>query len=226
MVSSYSCLPWFVVQWSKETRMQQTLKHLCEEYYGKVDHLTLLQEEVSALEDELASTLELHEINQDVYQRTYGVASYDPDKVMTSTISNSTQMLALLALTRLRDASDKIRGDIAHKKRLIARAKMDTAPVRIAMIRLNEVDVQIIELRFGKVHVGKRPSFEYIAEVVKLDVTTVQDHITRLEKDFPPTVESIRTGLWAEGDDKNTLKIPQLRPRMNIQGVLPLVRSS
>ena len=203
-----------------------TLKYLCESYYALEDHIVLLREQVTAAEEELHALEEGDQL-EDCY-RTQGVARYDGERVITNAQGNPTAMIALQMLAARDRELLECRREISRYRRQIARATRQAAPVRIALRRLNAIDAKIIELRFGQVHAGKRPSLESIAEVVSLDVSTVHDHLTRLAVEFPRIVETVMRGIgtYEEESEKNPHEILHQFPGLGQQCVLPLVQSS
>jgi hypothetical protein len=75
----------------------------------------------------------------------------------------------------------------------LGRALDEVAPMRVVLLRLPELDRKIIDLRWGQVRHGRRPSLEEIAASTGVDSTTVKRHISALGSTVPVAVDYLRT---------------------------------
>lgn len=169
-----------------------TFKDYCTEYFSDCDYIECLQEQIRSNTEKLEQ-LEKDARSEELYP-SFGIAKYGG---MESS-GNSNLSVVEKAATIHHQNCKEIKQEIYKTNYLISTHIKERAnliikitPFQIALKRLNEIDRQIITLKYGGVRCGKKISYEEIASRCDITDKTVYEHINRLAQEFPRFVESI-----------------------------------
>lgn len=170
------------------------LKNYCEAYFSDIDCLQNLDEQLKVnniLVIELKSQLQ----NEDLYP-SIGVAKYTGVESSNGSGVNQSPVEAAAEKhyhnmksieKELQRVNDLILLILKEKAEIVKRI----TPIKIALMRLNEVDNKIITLKYGGCRTGKRITNEVIAEEVELTDKTVLEHLRRLGNELPEMANEI-----------------------------------
>jgi hypothetical protein len=170
-----------------------TFKDFCESYFADLDYIENLTEQINCNTEKLKQ-LEIDARSEDLYPSA-GIAKYGKTEGAGKNNLSVVEKSAVIHHAQ----SKEIKIEITRTRSLIsehvkerANLMIHVSPFKIALQRLNEIDRQIITLKYGVVRCGKKKTTEEIALIVDLTSKTIYDHLTVLARDFPALVESIQ----------------------------------
>lgn len=169
-----------------------TLKDFCQSYFEDIDYIENLTSQIES------NVIKLEQLEKDARSEelypSFGIAKYGG----IESSGNSNLSVVEKAATIHHQNCKEIKQEIYKTNYLISTHIKERAnliikitPFQIALKRLNEIDRQIITLKYGGVRCGKKISIEEIATRCELTDKTIYDHINRLAQEFPRFVESI-----------------------------------
>lgn len=167
-------------------------KDFCIDYFSDCDYISNLTQQIASNNERLEQLIK-DEVSEELYP-SFGISKYGG---MESS-GNSNISVVEKAATIHHQNCKEIKQEIYKTNYLISTHTKERAnliikitPFQIALKRLNEIDRQIITLKYGGVRCGKKISYEEIATICNITDKTIYDRINRLAQEFPRFVESI-----------------------------------
>lgn len=167
--------------------MRESLERLCRRHFADEDEIELLREQLTALRDHEAALL--RERASAALYPSQGCVSYQAPAGRGRGVPGDPTARVAEAHWREVEAIDRdvaaVKIDINRREQRQAVLILAVLPFRRALAKLGSPDREIILMRYGQLHCGRKPSYERIAEQVGLDESTVRDRLSMLGMTLP-----------------------------------------
>jgi hypothetical protein len=170
-----------------------TIRALLEDHYRNEDLIEVLTQDVRALDVQIAALREW--IASDSTYPSQGVPAYQPSTGRRGGVSDPTSHAAHLHTRNVADVSRELK-ELERRRTVncyaLGLALARVSALRVVLERLAPLDRMVVQMRWGRVRHGKRPTLEEIATACDVDTATVKRHVARLSDILPLALAELR----------------------------------